>query len=70
MNIRCINERLSRITIQNYSYDVSSMLSSSSSNDDDDDGRIQCDQIGDFWKFLGTIFLTKVAQILSDSLGL
>ena len=46
------------------------MLSSSSSNDDDDDGRIQCDQIGDFWKFLGTIFLTKVAQILSDSLGL
>ena len=29
----------------------------------------QCDQIGDFWKFLVTKFLTKLAQIISNFFG-
>ena len=27
------------------------------------------DRLGDFWKFLGTKFITKVAQIIGNFLG-
>ena len=30
-------------------------------------GVVQCDQIGRFWNFLVTIFLTKIAQMIADS---